>query len=158
MDHPHFLQWLGCPPMPFQGSVKLIFSTRFWPAGPRWKGQAGSGFVSKPLWAGCCQHQVLSLKEVETQGKWKLPPAWRLEMEFFFFFSFPSNFEIAAGWRPRQSSSGLHDLFNRWLFAAEHALQEFVVVGSGDSRKPMGSYLPPPNFTQNRTMAISGGK
>lgn len=48
-----------------------------------------------------------------------------------FFFSFPSDVEIPAGWRPRQSSSGLHDLFNRWLFAVEHALQEFVVVGSG---------------------------
>lgn len=77
----------------------------------------------------------------------------------FFSSSFPSNFEIAAGWRPSEAELlGLHDLFNRWLLAAEHALQEFVVVGSGDSRKPMGSYLPPPNFTPKRTMATSGRK
>lgn len=84
-------------------------------AGPLLKDKTNSSeFVSSlgqaqtALCAGCWQCSAVcfrqSLKGVETQGKWKLPPMWCSEMEFFFslsqFWNSQKDRGCSLGWAP----------------------------------------------------------
>ena len=107
------------------------------------------GQAHTTLCAGCWQRSAArfrpSPKGVETQGKWKLPPMWCSEMEFFFFLSLSPNFETVRdqgcilAWAPPgwmiYSSGG---------FGTYIPPQEFAVEGSGDTRKPRGLVTPLP--------------
>lgn len=114
-------------------------------AGPLLKDQTNpSEFLSSlgqaqtALCAGCWQHSAVcfrqSPKGVETQGKWKLPPTWCSEMEFFSLFP---NFETV-----RDRGCSLDGTPPGWMiyssggFGVHIILQEFVVEGSSDTRSP----------------------
>lgn len=102
------------------------------------------GQAQTALCAGCWQRSAArfrqSPKGVETQGKWKLPPTWCSEMEFFSLFP---NFETVRDWGCSLDGAPPGSMiYSSGGFGVHILPQEFVVEGSSDTRSPRGLVSP----------------